>query len=262
MRLSTWAVVAPLVPVAILAACSRSSESSPVTVSQAIDDAGSTEGAAPPKEAHAIPEELKRCATGQRDLASIEDAIVRLNELIPADGPCFVAALPRPLPVTATVGVLSAQPADGSQSPRFFFLLPKVAVSAVPSGKGSELLEFGEWMAPTRTLKGEIGLPIMSPLALDAAFARVLSSTGEATVCGSCHRDEERHPTLANGFVSAAFRTEPGQGRTLAELSAMHDECIRTDDSTARCAMFHAVFDFGDVVQGAFDSKLETFLIH
>jgi len=260
MRLSPWALAVAILSAAF-AACSTSANSTSAAPSAVANDAGAEDAVAHSTE-HAAPEELKRCAEVQRDLASVEDAIARLNELIPADGPCFVAALPRPLAVTATIGVLSAQPADGTVSPRLFFLLPKIVVSAVPSGKGSGLIEFGEWAGEMRTLKGEVALPVNSPLALDAAFARVMSTSGESTVCGSCHRDEERHPTVANGFISAAFRTEPGQGRTLAELSEMHQECIRTNDPSARCSMFHAVFDFGEVVQGAFDSKLETFLIH
>jgi hypothetical protein len=187
------------------------------------------------------------------------DAVARLGSLpLPAGGPCFVATLPRPLAVVATFGVTSAQPAAGQSSPRLFFLLPKLVISAVPAGEGSKVLEFGEWVTPGRTIKGEIELPITAPLAADAAFQRVLDRS-ERTVCATCHRGEEPHPNIPNAFVSAAFRPEPGTFVKVAELAALHDTCTREDDPSERCAMLHAVFDFGDVTQGAFGPEVETF---
>lgn len=201
---------------------------------------------------------LARCAEAQREPRSIVDAVAHLGELpLPADGPCYVAALPRPLSVVATLGVTSAQPAGGRMSPRLFFLLPKLAISAVPEGNGSKVLEFGEWVTPDRTLKGEIGLPITEALPQDAAFKHVLD--GEGTICGVCHRLEEPHPTIPSAFISAAFKPEPGTFVKLTELAVMHDTCARDKDASARCAMFHALFDFGEVEQGEFTKDVGTF---
>ena len=221
--------------------------------SASVRDAGKTT-------THGPSAELRRCAAGRREPTSIEDAIGRIDALVPADGPCVVAALPRPLAVVATLGTVSAQPAGGKNSPRLFFLLPKLVVSAVPSGPGAEVLEFGEWVSPTRTIKGELKLPVTAPLATDAAFTKVQSSEG-GTLCRSCHRDEERHPTIANAFVSEAFRPEPGQLVSIADLSRLHDKCTVDEDTSERCAMLHAVFDFGQVQQGEFDPEVGTFFV-
>jgi hypothetical protein len=244
----------------LLAACETSSGSSdpapaassspPTTSPPARVDAGTP---------HTASAQLRRCAEARAEPSSIVDALARYGALpLPADGPCIVATLPRPLAVVATIGVTSAQPASGRASPRLFFLLPKLVISAVPEGEGSKVLEFGEWVTATRTVKGEIGLPVTAPLAADAAFERVLKGT-DRTMCGICHREEERHPTLANAFVSAAYEPEPGTFVTVAELEALHETCAREHDPSDRCAMLHAVFDFGAVTQGAFAPEVETF---
>lgn len=208
---------------------------------------------------HVVSEALLRCAERKGDVGSIADAVVRVNALAPnGDGPCFVATLPRPLSVVATLGVTSAQPAGGRGSPRLFFMLPKVVISAVPAGAGSKVLEFGEWTGTTRTLKGEIELPVTKPLAADAPFLRVLQGT-DRTLCATCHRDEERHPSIADAFVSDAFQPEPGTFVTVEELEELHALCTRAEDEGARCAMIHALFDFGEITQGAFSPAVPTF---
>lgn len=209
--------------------------------------------------AHRASDVLRRCAEARGEPSAITDAVARLGALpLPADGACFVATLPRPLAVVATLGVTSAQPAGGKSSPRLFFLLPKLVISAVPAGDGSKVLEFGEWVTATRTIKGEVGLPIVAPLAADAAFQRALYGS-DRTICATCHRAEAPHPSIPNAFVSAAFKPEPGTFVKLAELEALHDVCAREDDASERCAMFHAVFDFGLVTEGAFAPEVETF---
>ncbi len=262
MRCSSWLATGVLaLSLGIVAACSNggteqtSVQTPSPTADASLPDAGSTP-------AHEAPLSLARCGGEQREPTSITDTIAKINALAPADGPCVVASLPRPLKVVATMGNLSAQPADGAKSPRLFFLLPKLVVSAVPSGAGSEVLEFGEWVGEVRTIKGELALPVNEATSTDAAFTRVLDSMAEGTACRSCHRDEMRHDTLPNAFVSMAFRPEPGQVVTVAELQKLHETCTAENDSSPRCEMFHALFDFGEVQQGAFATKVETFLIH
>jgi hypothetical protein len=260
MRIVALALVA-------LAACDSSStdfgpRSAPTsapsgssTTTPAPKDAGAKEAGA-----HVVSDALVKCAESKGDLGSIADAVARLNALAPkgGDGPCFVATLPRPLAVVATLGVTSAQPAGGRGAPRIYFLLPKLVISAVPAGDGSKLLEFGEWMGTTRTLKGEIALPVTTPLATDAPFTRVLQGT-DKTVCATCHRQEERHPTIPNAFVSVAYQPEPGTSVTLEDLEELHRLCTQADDPGSRCAMIHALFDFGEVTQGSFSPVVETF---
>lgn len=208
---------------------------------------------------HRASASLRRCAEEGAPLSTIANAVTRLNALPrPADGPCFIAALPRPLGLVASLGTMSAQPAAGESSPRLFFLLPGLVISAVPDGDGSKVLEFGEWTSETRTLKGEIGLPITAPLAIDAPFTRVLRGTDQ-TMCATCHRAEIAHPSIPNAFVSAAFKPRPGTLVSFDDVKALHETCIRTDDPSARCAMLHAVFDFGTVTAATFAPEVETF---
>lgn len=252
-----------LLPLLVFAACDASdaangaAPSSPDAQPDASArplDAGTAVDAAP---THHASDALVRCAEKRRELSSIADTVVHLSTMTtPADGPCFIATLPRPLAIVATNGTISAQPAAGPNSPRLFFLLPKLVISAVPSGEGSKVLEFGEWTTATRTLKAEIPLPITAPLAADAPFRQVARTGG--TVCAVCHRDEEPHPTIPNAYVSAAFKPALGTFVKLEELRKLHDACTATDDTSERCAMFHAVFDFGEVTAGAFAAAVET----
>lgn len=204
---------------------------------------------------------LKGCAAVQlpERVSTIEAAVARLNALpAPVTPACFVAGLQRPLELVATTSVLSAQPAVGRPSPRIFLLDPALVISVVPSGDGARLVEFAQWMTPTRTLKGEVELPLTAPLTADAPYTRVHSTFG-VTSCGLCHRNEAPHPTIDGGFVSDAFRPEPNTLVPLTELSAMHAACTE-DDVTERCTLFHALFDFGVVRQGAFSNAVDLFV--
>jgi hypothetical protein len=249
-----------------LAACNASSsEAGPAPEPTAVPSASST-APQPPKDGgakdagpHGASEALQQCAKSKGELGSIADAVARLNTLgSSADGPCFVATLPRPLAVVATSGKSSAQPAFGTSAPRILLMLPKLVITVVPAGEGSKLLEFGEWIGTTRTIKGEIGFPITVPLAADAPFLRVSHGT-DKTTCGTCHRQEEPHPTIANAFLSLAFKPEPGTFVTLDDLAELHRLCTNADDPGSRCAMLHALFDFGELTEGSFSPAVATF---
>lgn len=204
---------------------------------------------------------LKACAAIQSPptVNTLFSAVARLNALpAPATPACFVAGLPRPLDVVATTSVVSAQPAAGRLSPRLFLLLPGMVVSVVPDGAGAKLVELAEWDGPTRTLKGEVEFPLSSPLAADAPLARVHPSQG-TTSCGLCHRNELPHSSIDGGFVSDAFRPDPGTLVPVSEVSAQHAACLETDLSD-RCVLLHALFDFGEVRQGAFSRDLALFV--
>lgn len=213
----------------------------------------------PPPPAHRANETLRSCAAAGGPVTSIATAVTRLNALPPpVDAPCFVASLPRPLSVVATSGVTSAQPAAGKENPRLFLLLPGVVVSVVPSGDGAKLLEFGEWTSATRTLKGELGLPVTAPLTADAPFTHVRFGS-PATTCALCHRDETPHDTLPGAYVSVAYQPQPGSFIALGALTTQHEGCVAAADETGRCQLFHALFDFGEVNPGAFADEVTTF---
>lgn len=202
---------------------------------------------------------LNACAEVRGQVTTIGAATAQLNALPPPVTPaCFVASLSRPLDLVATTSIFSAQPAASRQSPRIFVMVPALVTSVVPEGEGAHLLEFAQWMTPTRTLKAEVELPLLAPLSDDAPYSRVHSNFG-VTSCGLCHRDEQPHPTIDGGFISDAFRPDPASLVPLSELRAQHVACADADESE-RCALFHALFDFGEVRQGAFSNEVNLFI--
>lgn len=193
-------------------------------------------------------------------MRSIAAAVDQLNDLPqPVSPSCFVASLDRPLSVVATTSVLSAQPASGTTNPRLFVRYEGFTLSVVGDGPGVRLLEFSEGEDVTRTLKGEVELPIEAPLAHEAPFTRVNSEHLGVTTCGLCHRDETPHPTIAGAFVSDALRPTPNSLVPLQRLRAEYQRCVDGHDETERCLLYHALFDFGDVTQGEFPSEIQTF---
>lgn len=227
-----------------------------LTLTLAVAAGGVACGAPDP---HVAGEALRACAAHAGDLDGIAGAVERLNALpAPVDAACLVASLPRPLEVVATVGTNSAQPAAGADSPRIFALLPGLVLGVVPDGDGADLLEFGEWVTPTRTLKGELAVPVQPPLDADAPFAHVRLGS-PATTCGMCHTVEEAHPTLPGAWVSDALRPTVGSEVTADGLRVLHDDCVDRGDEGRRCTLLHALFDFGEVVDGAFDPAIGTF---
>lgn len=217
---------------------------------------------APPSEArHQANAALQACAAVEHpeQVTTISAAISRLNALpTPVSPACFVASLARPLDVVATTSIFSAQPAASRESPRMFLFAPELVVSVVPEGDGARLLEFAQWMTPTRTLKGEVELPFASKLTEEAPYLKTHSTFG-VTSCGLCHRSEEPHPTIDGGFVSDAYRPAPDSLVPLSELRAQHEACAH-EEQTERCAMFHALFDFGAVREGAFSTSVGLFV--
>jgi len=249
-----------------LAACESSSDSAPASSPSEQPTTAPTSSAKPPKDAgggaqdagpHAANANLQKCAESKGDVNSIADAVTRLNALIAkgGDGACFVATLPRPLAVTATFNQASAQPAGGLGAPRIFLMLPKLVISAVPDGEGSKVLEFGEWMGTTSTIKAEIGLPVTTPLTASAPFERIKQGT-DHTICLTCHGQEEPHPTIPNAFVSEAFK--PSAPVALEDLQELHNLCVTSGVTSKRCDFIHALFDFGEITQGAFSPVVAT----
>ena len=192
-------------------------------------------------------------------VTSIAQVVERLNALPhPASGPCFVASLPRPLSLVATLETNSAQPPQGPHDPRVFLMAPGLVIAVVSSGTSARLLELGEWMTATTTLKGELGLPVTRSLDSAEPFAHLdANKTRGVTSCGLCHASEAAHPSVPHGYVSAALR--PKTEVKLEALAAEHEACVTRSDASARCDLFHALFDFGALEQGAFADDVAYF---
>ena len=221
------------------------------------EDAGRTDGAA--AASHPGKTALAACAANARPVADIAALVEHAGALPkPASVACLVASLPRPLAIVATTSAASAQPSASPKSPRVFVLLPALVLSVVPEGAASSMVELGQWVDATRTLKGEFAFPITGAVAADAPFAHLAQPNG-TTTCGVCHRGESAHPSVARGYVSAAYRPNGGADVAIATLSAEHDACTASGDTSSRCALFHAIFDFGVVTKGSFSAALDTF---
>lgn len=190
---------------------------------------------------------------------TIGQVVERINGLPrPVSVACLVASLPRPLSVVAVASVTSAQPADGRRSPRVFLFTDQLVLSVVPAGIGKDLLEFGEIVAPGRTLKAELPFPVTAALPQSAPYTHVLSGPYQ-TNCALCHRAEVAHPTVDAGFVSAAFRPNPGELVPLSELQAEVAPCDPATER-ARCELLTALFAFGATAQGKFPAAFELFI--
>jgi hypothetical protein len=203
---------------------------------------------------------LSPCAAlSSTPVGTLSEAVRRLQVLPTPSVACFVESLPRPLSLVATNGVTSAQPAGGAQAPRLFLFSGQLVVSVVASGPGASLIEFGEWVTPKRTLKGEVELPVDGGAPTFDPFVRLTTLPGQ-TSCAACHRQEEPSPTVTGGYVSVAFQPHLGTEVTLTAVRALYQACVEAQDSSARCALYRALFEHGEVTQGAFDASVERLI--
>jgi hypothetical protein len=184
----------------------------------------------------------------------IADVVARINSLPEPSIACLVASLPRPLSLVASLGVTSLQPAANSNAPRIFIMLDKLTLSVVAAGDTANRVELGEWVTPQRTLKGELRFPVSLPVASDEPYEGLVDVGQQVSSCGFCHRSEEAHPTIAGAFVSDALQPAQLNELSLADLHMIHAECKVSDGP--HCWLLRALFDYGEVRQGAFASEV------
>jgi hypothetical protein len=192
---------------------------------------------------------------------SVAEMVALVNALpAPVALNCVLESLQRPLHVTAVNSFISLQPSRGRRSPRVFLASGKLITSIAPEGAGRELMEFGEFVDETRTVKAEIHFPVEGPLAEAEAFQRIRDARIAGTSCRFCHANEQPADELKfhGGFVSSAIR--PGAS-TLIDLEWVREQ-HQTCDARAepeRCAFFRALFDHGEVRAWEFPEVIPTF---
>jgi hypothetical protein len=172
---------------------------------------------------------------------------------------CVLESLQRPLQVSAVNSIISLQPARGRRSPRVFLASGKLVASIAPEGLGRDLIELGEFVDETRTVKAEIHFPVEGPLDAAEPFRRIRDARIAGTSCRFCHADEEPAADLGfdGGFVSSALRPSLS---TLIDLDWVREQ-HRTCDPRAepeRCAFFRALFDHGEVRAWEFPEVVPT----
>lgn len=187
---------------------------------------------------------------------TIEEVLARIDVLAEPTIDCLIRSLPRPLALVASRSGTSLQPAVDANTPRIFVMLDGLSISVVGAGDGANAVEFGQWVTPTRTLKGEIRFPVTRPLAPDEPYRTVINPSFSVSTCGFCHDDEQTHGTVPGAFVSDALAPAAWAELKLDELRAIRARC----SDEPYCSILRALFDHGEVKQGAFaDGVTEGF---
>jgi len=208
--------------------------------------------------------DLRRCKPGPGATGSpqsIAEAIVLANSLPqPATAACFLEALDRPLRIEASKSKASMQPADGARSPRLFiFSGDALIITAAIGGDGKDLIEFGETVAPGRTVKGEIEFPVTTQLADDAAYTRIRNPEHDnITVCFVCHDSERDEPGFPGARSSLAMRPRT---KSLVPIESLSSELASCDweAEEKRCLMLQAVAAWGPLERQEFEQGLPAF---
>jgi len=219
---------------------------------------------APAPEAAAPRADLRRCKPAPGTTGSpgtIAEAVALANGLpFPVSAECFVEALDRPLRVEAVNSQESLQRAPGARSPRvFIWSAESLVISVVLDGPERDLVEFGHFVAPDRTIKAELDFPLVAPVAMATALERVRNPEHpRITRCFVCHDREEDEPGVPGGRSSLALRPRASTLVDLAALRAEHDRCDR-DREPARCRWLAALFTHGPVERRPFDAALPVF---
>lgn len=225
--------------------------------------------AAPPSEPDvgeppAPPAVSRRCVAPEGVSASprsIEQVVELINALpLPVTIECLLESLERPLDAYATNSFISAQPAEGNKNPRIFLLMgDSLTISIVPTGIGSEVVEFGEYTSDVRSLKGELPFPVTERIGPSAPFTHILSEqTG--TVCRLCHSGEAAYPDprMEDAFDSLAIRPNPVYDVPLADVFTEYQACD-AEVEAERCAILRGLFAHGAVQFRDFPEHLPIF---
>ena len=174
------------------------------------------------------------------ELASMLNGLPR-----PLDLPCFIAALPRPVAISATTSVISLQPAAGRRNPRIFLQSGGALITSITMvGDFSANLETSEPEpdAPGFTIKGDLRFPRHEALR-ESDFYRELVTPQGPTSCSGCHGGEHvvREVDGVNALSSRALKPTRTQIVPIDQVQALADECT-AEDTTHRCRMLRALF--------------------
>jgi hypothetical protein len=181
--------------------------------------------------------------------------VIQLINLMPkpVTAACVIDLLPKPLRLTLTDSVLSAQPAVDQDNPRIFINVDSLIVSIALSGFGSMVMEFSELVTDTTSVKGEIEIPVLESLESSAPFERILEEeSAMETSCGVCHFGEKQapapYPDMA--FISNALKPRLSQILPISNLTALRLGC--QSSNSPRCQILESLFLGGDPVEYTF----------
>jgi hypothetical protein len=172
---------------------------------------------------------------------------------------CFIRALKRPLNVNLSRSMFSAQLAAGERSPRIFIFLDSLILTVVPEGLGRDLLEMGQVLNDTRSIKAELKFPLTGEVHPDAAYEGILF-TPAITSCALCHAQETETTFFGprRVFISDALRPLPRLDVPIPRMVREVRECDPYAEGE-RCAMLHSIFLYGPVQRAEFQETFATF---
>lgn len=189
------------------------------------------------------------CAGVEGQPATIAELVDHINALPqPVDAACLVHSLARPLPIAGSTNTISAQPAGGPLHPRILIRQDALTITVVGAGDGAEVVEFGGPAAEGLSHKGELALPIRSPVQ-DSAPHDKIEHPEYGTTCVVCHPQQQ--PAEGLGVDSLALRPHRDD---LLEHSALVD-ILRS--CTHDCALSEALLS-GELTEARFPDSWRT----
>jgi hypothetical protein len=192
--------------------------------------------------------------------ATIEDAVALINSLPrPTSVACLVESLDRPLRITATTSVMSAQPAHGRRSPRIFLFSGPLILSVVPEGPGAAVVEFSQLDDSGRSIKGELDFPIQAEVPPEAPYTKVMFRP-DLTNCAFCHADERPAHRVGNAWAYSSQALRP-ESSSLVPIEELRTEASTCDAAVEpeRCRLLQELFEHGTPRAHAFPPTLPTF---
>jgi hypothetical protein len=187
--------------------------------------------------------------TGLRSPKTIDEVTMLINALPkPLSIRCLIENLPRPLKVVSVASTGSAQPSPDVDSPRVFIVRDQLVISVVPDGPARNLVEYGQHVTPSESVKGELTFPINAMISSSSPYAQIKSGGG-GTNCALCHSGERPAVTGFKGDAFASAVIEPNNfvRQNAQRMRDVASRCASSSDPY-RCEMLRSIFLKGNAV--------------
>ncbi|NMO15090.1 hypothetical protein HPC49_16385 [Pyxidicoccus fallax] len=191
---------------------------------------------------------------------TIEEAVALINSLPrPTSVACLVESLDRPLRVSATESIFSAQPAHGRRSPRIFLFSGSLILSVVPDGPGAEVVEFSQLDDSGHSIKGELAFPVEADVPPEAPYTKIMFRA-DLTNCAFCHANEQPVHRVGTAWAYSSRALRP-KDSSLVPLEELRQEASTCDASAEpeRCRLLQELFEHGTPRAHTFPASLPTF---
>jgi hypothetical protein len=266
----------PFVAAAALAGCGSSlldgshkgrgddaSASTAVSGSDARSDAAASPAPVADTPTSAVTEEPPACS----DLGGLANEPKTIKQFVafvnalpkPVSVSCVLAALKRPLAVSATNSAFSAQPSSGADNPRIFIGSGDLVISVVTGGTMAAHIELGETTTPESSIKGDLAFPLVADFTEASPYEALYDAKTGLTSCSSfCHEKGQVVATIGatKAFSSLRIRPSPAHDVSLTDLARLRADCAGS--TTERCRMFQALFFGAAPVPYRFPAALPT----